>query len=192
MSSRLAKTSNCSCPTAASTGEASPQSGSLRTCTTPSSLSWSSPLRNCLVLPVSTGRAVANTSGAKAGIAGNFTGGPISSYSESPMFRPVALTRPTTSPGKASSTVVRSAPNTVDAYLVAKGFPVRSQVITMPRSNLPEQMRAKAIRSRWLRSMLACTLNTNAEHGSSRWRGLSSTSRRGDGAGARSTIASRR
>ena len=104
------------------------------------------------------------------------------------MFSPVALTRPTTSPGNASSIVVRSAPNTVDAYFVANGLPVRSQVITMPRSNRPEQMRAKAMRSRWLRSMLACTLNTNAEHGSSRWRGLPSTSARGVGAGARSTI----
>ena len=80
------------------------------------------------------------------------------------MFRPVALTRPTTSPGNASSIVVRSAPNTVDAYFVANGLPVRSQVITMPASNRPEQMRANAMRSRWLRSMLACTLNTNAEH----------------------------
>ena len=48
------------------------------------------------------------------------------------MFSPVALTRPTTSPGNASSIVVRSAPNTVEAYLVANGLPVRSQVITMP------------------------------------------------------------
>ncbi len=104
----------------------------------------------------------------------------------------MALTRPTTSPGNASSTVVRSAPNTVDAYLVANGLPERSQVITMPRSNRPEQMRAKAMRSRWLRSMLAWTLNTKAEHGSSRCRGLSSTSRRGDGAGASSTMASSR
>src|SRR6478736_3266837 len=108
------------------------------------------------------------------------------------MFNPVALTRPTTSPGNASSIVVRSAPNTVEAYLVANGRPVRSQVITIPRSNRPEQMRAKAMRSRWLRSMFACTLNTNAEHGSSRWRGLPSMSARGVGAGARSTMASRR
>ena len=100
------------------------------------------------------------------------------------MFNPVALTRPTTSPGNASSIVVRSAPNTVDAYLVANGLPVRSHVITIPRSNRPEQMRANAMRSRWLRSMLACTLNTNAEHGSSRWRGLPSMSARGVGAGS--------
>ena len=96
---------------------------------------------------------------------------PVSSNSVSPMFSPVALTRPTTSPGKASSIVVRSAPNTVDAYLVANGLPVLWQAIIMPRSNLPEQIRANAIRSRWLRSMLACTLKTNAEQASLSGRG---------------------
>jgi hypothetical protein len=33
----------------------------------------------------------------------------------------------------------------------------------MPRSNLPEQMRTKAMRSRWCLSMLAWILNTKPE-----------------------------
>ena len=78
------------------------------------------------------------------------------------MRRSVALTRPTTSPGKASSTVERSAPNTDDAYFVANGLPVRAMVIVMPRSKWPLQIRANASRSRCDLSMLACTLNTNA------------------------------
>ena len=53
----------------------------------------------------------------------------------------------------------------------------------MPRSNRPEQTRTKAMRSRWERSMLACTLNTNAENGASSGRGLPSTSARGVGGG---------
>ena len=57
------------------------------------------------------------------------------------------------SPGNASSTVVRCWPNTAWAYLVANGRPVAAWVSTMPRSNRPEQIRTKAIRSRWLRSM---------------------------------------
>ena len=51
----------------------SPMSGSRSTCTTPSSSSCSRPLRNCLKRPVSSGRAVANTSGENRGIGGNST-----------------------------------------------------------------------------------------------------------------------
>ena len=76
----------------------------------------------------------------------------------------MALTRPTTSPGKASSTVSRSGPNAVVAYFVVSSRPVRSHVTVMPRSKRPEQMRAKARRSRCDGSMFAWTLNTNAEN----------------------------
>ena len=130
------------------------------------------PLRNCLNLPVSSGRAEAKTSGAKLGIGGKRPAGSSRRRGVSPSCTSVALTRPTTSPGNASSIVSRSCPNTVAAYLVANGLPVRSQVTTMPRSNRPEQTRAKAMRSRWGGSMLACTLNTNAENGASRCAGL--------------------
>ena len=66
------------------------------------------------------------------------------------------------SPGNASSTVVRWAPNTDWAYLVANGRPVAACVSTMPRSKRPEQTRTNAMRSRCARSMPACTLNTSA------------------------------
>ena len=89
----------------------------------------------------------------------------------SPSCRPVALTRPITSPGYASSIVSRSAPNAVVAYLVVSSRPLRSHVTVMPRSKRPEQMRAKARRSRCDGSMFAWTLNTNAEKGPSSGRG---------------------
>ena len=85
----------------------------------------------------------------------------------------MALTRPTTSPGKASSTVSRSGPNAVVAYFVVRSRPVRWLVTLMPRSKRPEQMRANAMRSRCDGSMLACTLNTKAENGLSSGRGSS-------------------
>ena len=94
------------------------------------------------------------------------------------------------SPGNASSRVSRSCPNTEWAYLVANGLPVGSWVTTMPRSNRPEHTRTNATRSRCDGSMLACTLNTNAENGSSILRAAPSTSSRGDGGGASSTMPS--
>ncbi len=127
-------------------------------------------------------------SGAKLGMPGKVTGSSMNSVS--PTLTSVALTRPTTSPGNASSMVSRSWPNTWWAYLVAKGLPVGWWVTTMPRSNRPEQTRRKAMRSRWDGSMLACTLNTNPENGESSGRGTPSTSGRGAGAGNRSTTAS--
>ena len=86
-------------------------------------------------------------------------------YSVSPGRSAVALTRPITSPGKASSTVSRSWPNIDCAYFVANGRPVAAWVSTMPRSNRPEHTRTNAIRSRWAGSILACTLNTSPENG---------------------------
>ena len=85
----------------------------------------------------------------------------------SPTRTSVALTRPMTSPGHASSIVSRSWPNTEWAYLVAKGLPVGSWVTTIPRSNRPEQTRTNAMRSRCDGSMFACTLNTKPENGAS-------------------------
>ena len=68
--------------------------------------------------------------------------------------------------------------------------PVRWLVTLMPRSKRPEQMRAKAMRSRCAGSMLAWTLNTKAENGLSSSRGSSLRSSRGDGDGASSMTAS--
>ncbi len=42
------------------------------------------------------------------------------------------------------------------------GLPVRTSFAFMPRSSLPEQTRTKAMRSRWLGSMLAWILKTKA------------------------------
>ena len=44
------------------------------------------------------------------------------------------------------------------------GLPVRTCFAFMPRVSLPEQSRAKAMRSRWFGSMLAWILNTKARH----------------------------
>ena len=44
---------------------------------------------------------------------------------------------------------------------------VRCTRIFMPGVNLPEATRTKAMRSRWLLSMLACTLKTTPEKPSS-------------------------
>ena len=100
------------------------------------------------------------------------------------------MTRPTTSPGKASSRVSRSRPKAVWAYLVAKGLPVLSWVTVMPRSKRPEHTRKKAMRSRWDGSMLAWTLKTKPAKGASRGRGTPSSPVRGVGDGTRSTTAS--
>ena len=54
----------------------------------------------------------------------------------------------------------RSRPNTCWAYLVAKDFPVRVWVTTMPRSKTPEQTRMKATWSRCALFMPAWTLKT--------------------------------
>ena len=113
-------------------------------------------------------------------------------YSVSPGRSAVALTRPITSPGKASSTVSRSWPNIDWAYLVANGRPVAAWVSTMPRSNRPEHTRTNAIRSRCAGSMLACTLNTRPENGASTGRGSPLTSSRADGGGANEVTASSR
>ncbi len=66
-------------------------------------------------------RATAKCSGAKSGMRGKAT---FSSANRvSPTRRALALTRPMTSPGKASSSVDRSRPKTLCAYFVAKGRP---------------------------------------------------------------------
>ena len=67
------------------------------------------------------------------------------------------------SPAHASSTVARS------SAIIA--VPVASLILrspctwkaSMPRTNLPEQMRRKAMRSRWFLSMLAWILKTKPE-----------------------------
>ena len=108
-------------------------------------------------------RATRKWAGAKAGISGQSTGS--STQTASPTRKSLALTRPTTSPGQASSTVSRSWPVTDWAYFVANGLPVGPWVTTMPRSKRPEQTRTNATRSRWVLSMLAWTLKTRPENG---------------------------
>ena len=69
------------------------------------------------------------------------------------------------SPGYAVSRTARSRPKTLWAYFVANGRPLCAWTTTMPRSKTPEHTRANASRSRWLVSMPAWTLNTNALNG---------------------------
>ncbi|CAB4367715.1 unannotated protein [freshwater metagenome] len=109
----------------------------------------------------------------------------------SPICKPDVLIRPITSPGNASSIVSRSEPNAVVAYFVPTFFAVRAQSTSIPRSNLPEQIRAKAMRSRWFGSILAWILKMKAANSASNGRASPSTSGRGAGAGAKSTTASR-
>ena len=146
---------------------------------TPSCSSCSMPRRNCLKRLGSLERATWKCSGANSGMAGNSTGS--SRNRLSPTRSEEAFTRPTTSPGKASSMTSRSRPNTCWAYLVAKDFPVRLWVTTMPRSKMPEQTRMKATWSRWALFMPAWTLKTNPANGASTGRGAPSTSGRGRG-----------
>ena len=146
------------------------------------------PRRNCFCLPVTAARATAKCSGAKSGMRGKATFS--SAKSVSPTRRALALTRPMTSPGKASSSVERSRPKTLCAYFVAKGLPVSACVTTMPRVKRPEQTRTKARRSRWARSMPAWILKTNPEKGADTSRGVPDRSGRAPGAGASVTSVS--
>ncbi|MNH20424.1 hypothetical protein D3C79_801910 [compost metagenome] len=73
----------------------------------------------------------------------------------SPIWYVPVSYKPIISPATASSTVSRSsARNCVDCVTL-KDFPVRDNVIFIPRSNLPETIRTKAIRSRWAGFILA-------------------------------------
>ena len=69
---------------------------------------------------------------------------------------------PTTSPAKASSAVMRARAKKNCGADRLIGLPVRTSLAFMPRSSLPEQTRTKAMRSRWLGSMLAWILKTKA------------------------------
>src|SRR6201993_882233 len=69
---------------------------------------------------------------------------------------------PTTSPAKASSATERSWAKKNCGLDSGMLLPVRTSLAFMPRLSLPEQSRAKAIRSRWFGSMLAWILNTKA------------------------------
>ena len=159
-------TSNCSGPTAASTGAASPRRSDRRTCTTPSCSSCSMPLRNCLYRPVSVTRGTAKCSGAKLGI-----GGKMHRYVDGRGCRRPQRRRVRQADDIAGIGVVdrrcgagrTSAGRTWwrTARRCARGS------ATMPRSNLPEHTRAKAIRSRCAGSMPACTLKTNPQNGAS-------------------------
>ena len=67
------------------------------------------------------------------------------------------------SPEKASSTTVRSCAMNCTGRVSDRLLPVRTCCTSMPRENLPEQMRKNAIRSRCCGSMFAWILNTKAE-----------------------------
>src|ERR1700739_4762425 len=69
---------------------------------------------------------------------------------------------PTTSPAKASSASARSCAKKNCGLESDMFLPVRTSFAFMPRTSLPEHSRAKAMRSRWLGSMLAWILNTKA------------------------------
>src|SRR5215813_8880165 len=64
------------------------------------------------------------------------------------------------SPGQASSTISRSRAKNRIGELTDSTLPVPICVSFMPRRNLPLHSRRKAMRSRWLGSMLAWTLKT--------------------------------
>ncbi len=75
---------------------------------------------------------------------------------------------PMMSPGQASSTFVRSWAMKIVALEITISRPIRWWNTFIPRVNFPEQIRKKAIRSRWARSMFAWILKTKPEKVSSR------------------------
>ena len=68
---------------------------------------------------------------------------------------------------------------------------MRRCLIFMPRSKCPEHTRKKAMRSRWLASILACILNTKPENAVSVGVTVRRVASRASGAGAHSSSASR-
>ena len=108
----------------------------------------------------------------------------------SPILMVPWLWMPMMSPGQASSTCERSwAMNTV-ALLKLISLPMRWCMAFMPRVNLPEQMRKKAMRSRWAGSMFAWILKVKPLKVSSAGSTMRVVVARGPGGGDSSTKAS--
>src|ERR1051325_4090728 len=82
----------------------------------------------------------------------------------SPMPKLSWPTRPMTSPGYASSSVSRSLPKSLCELDRRTFFFEREWCTVMSRSNLPEQTRMKATRSRCFGSMFAWILKMNPEN----------------------------
>ena len=98
---------------------------------------------------------------------------------------------PMMSPGQASSTFVRSWAMKIVALERTISLPIRWWKTFIPRVNFPEQIRKKAIRSRWARSMFAWILKTKPEKAVSSGETIRVIAARGPGGGAISTKASR-
>ncbi len=177
---RLASTSICSSPTTPTTG-GEPSSGR-NTCTTPSSASSSSAFLSFFASIGSSSRGRRRCSGAKEGTPWKLI--PSPSVSVSPMRSVPWLAMPTTSPGHASSATARSLAKKNSGAFTGTCLPVRTCASRIPFSSRPEQMRRKATRSRWLGSMLACTLNTKPVSFSSPGSTARASAARGPGGGA--------
>src|SRR5215208_1586960 len=156
--SRTFSTSSCSGPTTP-TRAGEPSSGR-KTCTTPSSASSCSACLSFFAFIASISRRRRRISGAKFGTPMKVRSSP--SVSVSPMRKVPWFGMPTTSPAKASSAMARSCAKKNTGELSVIGLPVRTCFTFIPRASLPEQSRAKAMRSRWFGSMLAWILKTKA------------------------------
>jgi hypothetical protein len=159
-SRRWATTSNCSVPTA-------PRIRSLlwiglNSWVAPSSASCCRPFCSCFIFSGLRIWARRKCSGAKQGMPVNLRSSP--SLKASPSSTVPWLGMPRMSPGQASSVVLRSWAMKVMALFTARVLPVERCRSLMPRSNLPEQTRTKAMRSRCLGSMLAWILKTKPEN----------------------------
>ena len=155
---RACSTSSCRVPTTPTIGGA-PSCGR-NSCTTPSSASSTRAWRNFLAFIASSSRTRRRISGAKYGTPVKFSSS--FSVSVSPMRSTPWLGMPTTSPANASSASCRSRAKKNCGVCRANCLPVRTWRRRIPRVSRPEQIRAKAMRSRWFGSMLAWILNTNA------------------------------
>ena len=72
------------------------------------------------------------------------------------------------SPEKASSIIVRSCARNCSGRVSASVLPVRTCFTSMPRAKRPEQMRTKAMRSRWLRIHVRLNLEDEARRSAAR------------------------
>ncbi len=186
--SRAWMTSNCSTPTAPRMGSRSMRWRSKNSWTAPSSESCSSPFFSCLRFSGSSQRDAHEVLRREAGNALELERLTLAERVADPQHAPSQM--PTMSPEKASSMTVRSwAMNWTGRASVEPSRRTCVQRL-MPRWNLPEQMRTKAIRSRCRGSMFAWILNTKPEKP-----GASAPARRsrscGRGGGASSTKRSR-
>ena len=142
-----------------------PKPGSRKIWTAPSCASSSMPFTNCLRLSVFTCVTRAKISGANVGISGYCTRH-LPAQTVSPIEKMPGSNSPTMSPAYASSTVARSSAISEVPVASFSFLPPCMCIASMPRSNLPEQMRTKAMRSRWFLSMFAWILKTNPENSS--------------------------